>query len=300
MYNPQLDTFICTADNGSFNRAAEKLFISSTAVIKQINTLEKRLGLKLFTRTRQGVALTAAGCVLYRHAKSIIECSQKAVIQAKQAMNVSSKAFCVGTSILNPCKPFMNIWYRICDRFPGYKLHIVPFEDNHEGILSEIEALGEKFDFLIGGCDSKEWLKRCNFLKLGEYRQCVAVSRTHALAKMKSLSIDDLSGQTVMMVKRGDSDTVDGVRERLEAHGGVTIEDTPHFYDMEVFNRCEQNQSVLLTLDFWKDVHPSLVTIPVRWDYALPYGILYPLDCDDDIKNVIEAISEIKDSIQIS
>ena len=39
MYNAQLDTFICIADNGSFNKAAEKLFISSTAVIKQINAL---------------------------------------------------------------------------------------------------------------------------------------------------------------------------------------------------------------------------------------------------------------------
>lgn len=28
MYNPQLETFLCVAECGSFNKAAEKLFIS--------------------------------------------------------------------------------------------------------------------------------------------------------------------------------------------------------------------------------------------------------------------------------
>lgn len=44
MYNPQLDTFLCVAESGSFNKAAEKLYISPPAVIKQINLLEESLG----------------------------------------------------------------------------------------------------------------------------------------------------------------------------------------------------------------------------------------------------------------
>ena len=50
MYNPQLETFIRVADAGSFNKAAEELFISPPAVIKQINLLEAQLGLTLFVR----------------------------------------------------------------------------------------------------------------------------------------------------------------------------------------------------------------------------------------------------------
>lgn len=48
MYNKHLETFIKVADLGSFSRAAETLYISSTAVIKQINLLEQELGLQLF------------------------------------------------------------------------------------------------------------------------------------------------------------------------------------------------------------------------------------------------------------
>ncbi len=88
------------------------------------------------------------------HAKAIIDYSDKAVQEARLLAAEVDTTFCVGTSILNPCKPFMDLWYQVCHRLPGFKLHIVPFEDDHQGILGEISALGEKFDFLIGACDS--------------------------------------------------------------------------------------------------------------------------------------------------
>ena len=46
MYNPQLETFIKVVDRGSFSKAAEDLFISPSAVIKQINILETKFGFK--------------------------------------------------------------------------------------------------------------------------------------------------------------------------------------------------------------------------------------------------------------
>jgi Transcriptional regulator len=48
MYNPQLETFLCVAEAGSFNKAAEQLSITPTAVIKQINLLESNLQVQLF------------------------------------------------------------------------------------------------------------------------------------------------------------------------------------------------------------------------------------------------------------
>ena len=54
MYNPQLDTFICVVEAGSFSKAAEELYISAPAVIKQINSLENSLDLQLFERTPTG------------------------------------------------------------------------------------------------------------------------------------------------------------------------------------------------------------------------------------------------------
>lgn len=293
MYNPMLDTFIAVADCGSFTKAAERLFISPTAVMKQINHLEEHLALKLIERAPSGVRLTPAGEVIYKNAKFMIDYSEKSVAEANAATKAYDTTFCVGTSLLNPAKPFMDLWYRVNRLFPDYKLHLVPFEDDHEGILSEIEKLGVKFDFLIGVCDSRMWLSLCNFLPLGRYPKMIAVSREHRLAGKARLKIEDLYGETLMMVKRGDSPENDLLRDDLEQnHPQITIEDTPQFYDLEVFNRCAQSGRVLLTTACWQEVHPGLVTIPVNWDYSIPYGILYSLDPPEDILRFIETVRE--------
>lgn len=294
MYNPLLNTFIAVIDYGSFTKAAEALYISPTAVMKQINALESHLQLKLTERTPSGVRLTEAGAVIYRDAKFLMDYSRKSISGAQAAARAKDNTFCVGTSLLNPAKPFMDLWYRVNQAFPSYKLHLVPFEDNHDGILKEIEQLGEKFDFLIGVCDSKEWLSRCHFLPLGQYRKMIALPREHRLAVKSRLRIEDLYGETLMMVRRGDSGTNDFIRNDLEKnHPQIQIEDTPSFYDLSVFNRCAETGNVLLTIECWQEVHPSLVSIPVDWDYLIPYGLLYSLDAPEDVLQFVEAAENI-------
>lgn len=294
MYNPQLKAFVTAADCGSFTKAAEKLFISSTAVMKQINSLENHLGLKLINRTNQGIKLTPAGQSIYKDALFIFDYSEKSIEKAKKYTEEYEMTFCVGTSILNPCKPFMDLWYKLSPQFPGYRLNIVPFEDEHTNIVAEISSLGEKFDFLTGICDSATWLDRCGFLKLGEYKKCIAVNANHRLAKKKIIRLSDLYGENLMMVKAGDSAVNDRIRaELMHHHPQIHLVDTPHFYDMSVFNRCAQSNDVLLTIECWQDVHPLLVTIPVEWEFTIPYGILYAKDPPEDVKRLIGIVEEL-------
>lgn len=119
MYNPLLTAFVCAADCGSFTKAAEKLYLSPTAVMKQINTLESHLQLQLISRTNQGIRLTAAGESIYADAKFLFDYSARAVRRARQRMSDYEKTFCVGTSILNPCKPFVDLWSRPFRPFSG-------------------------------------------------------------------------------------------------------------------------------------------------------------------------------------
>lgn len=291
MYNPQLKIFVSVVDCGSFTKAAENLFITPPAVMKQINALEKHLDVKLLERTPHGVRLTPAGEIIYKDAKFLFDYSMTSIQNARNAMDRYNHTFCVGTSLLNPAKPFMDLWYEASREFPDYRLHIVPFEDDHEGIVSEIAQLGTKFDFLIGVCDSRTWLDKCNMLQIGQFRKMCAVSREHHLASKECLEISDLYGETLMMVAEGDSGVNDFIRNDLTRnHPQIRIEDTPHFYDISVFNRCAETQNVLLTLECWKDVHPGLVTIPVNWDYKIPCGLMYALDPPKDVIKFVETV----------
>ena len=49
------------AQEGSFNKAAQKLFISQPALTKRIARLEDTLGMKLFHRSNKGILLTEFG-----------------------------------------------------------------------------------------------------------------------------------------------------------------------------------------------------------------------------------------------
>ena len=124
----------------------------------------------------------------------------------------------------------------------------------------------------------------------------ISVPREHRLAKKNIIDLEELHGETLMMVRRGDSEENDLLRADLEKnHSQIKIEDTPQFYDMSVFNRCAETGNVLLSLECWKDVHPGLVSVSVNWDYSIPYGILYSSDAPEDVLQFVKAAeSQIK------
>lgn len=113
MYNHQLDTFIVVADSGSFNKAAETLFISPPAVIKQINLLEDSLGVRLFTRTHRGLQLTKAGQSVYEDARYIIAYCRESVERAKKADDTQPSVLRIGTSTMTPGQTIVDMWTQI-------------------------------------------------------------------------------------------------------------------------------------------------------------------------------------------
>lgn len=292
MYNRQIQTFIQVADSGSFTSAAEKLFITSASVMKQINGLENLIGVKLLERTNHGVSLTPAGCSIYKDAKKIIASCNEAMERARQIAGTRQSMIRVGTSLLNPCKTLFDLWGRISGGTSEFQLQIVPFEDNADTILSVLSSLGKTIDIIVGSCGSTEWKRRCNVHLLGTYKVCCGVPRQHRLAGKTQLVISDLYGETLIMGAGGDTPELDHLRAMLMAeHPGIHIMDTKPYYDANVFNTCEHMNGVLLTLDAWKDIHPSLITIPVDWEYEVPYGIIYPKEPSADVKQFLSKIS---------
>ena len=59
----------------------------------------------------------------------------------------------------------------------------------------------------------------------------------------------------------------------------IILEDVGYFYDLDTFNRCEEEGCLLLTLDAWDNIHPSLKdeVLPVLSYYHLMLGILFIL-----------------------
>lgn len=276
MYNPQLETFLRVADAGSFNKAAEESYITSTAVIKQINLLEESLGLKLFERTHRGLYLTKAGKSLYQDSKYIIQYCKDSVTRAKNAMQEDSNVIRIGTSPITPAQLLMQLWPKIQEQCPDIKFQIIPFENTPENAREILRNLGKNID-VVGGIFDETMLdlRSCAGLELSREPLCCAVSVHHPLAAKDKLKIEDLYGENLLLMHREWSRYVDKLRDDLwKNHSQIHIVDFD-FYDVNIFNRCENGKDILMAIPGWANVHPLLKVIPVEWEHHIPYGLLH-------------------------
>lgn len=290
MYNPQLETFLRVADAGSFNKAAEESFITPTAVIKQINLLEASLNVQLFERTHRGIVLTKAGKSLYQDAKYVIQYSKEAVIRAQNAMQENTDVIRIGTSPMTPVQFLMQLWPKIQENCPGMKFQIVPFENTPENARNILGNLGQNID-VVGGIFDETMLRLrgCAGLELFYTPLCCAVSVYHPLAEKNILRMEDLYGQNLMLMRRNWSMYVDRLRDDIwQNHPQINIIDFD-FYDVNVFNRCENGNDILMAVSVWENVHPLLKIIPVEWKHSIPYGLLHSQQPSDTVKRFLEA-----------
>ena len=295
MYNPQLETFIKVADAGSFNKAAEQSFITATAVIKQINLLETALGVALFDRTHRGLTLTKAGKSLYRDSKYIIQYCRDSVVRAKNAMQQDEQIIRIGTSPMTPAQVLLALWPKIHEHYPNMKFQLVPFENTPENAKEILANLGQNIDIVAGIFDETLLdLRKCKGFELMRNPICCAVSINHPLAKKDRLKVTDLYGENLMLIHRGWSHYVDKLRDDLWMnHPQIKIIDFD-FYNVSVFNQCENSNDVLMAIDSWQSVHPLLKIIPVEWDYSIPYGLLHSPEPTKTVQDFLSIIQKIK------
>lgn len=88
--------FAAVATEGNLTRAAEGLFVSQPALTKQIRGLENLLGARLFTRSRAGMTLTAAGHALADRVPALLAGWDQALQEARAAASQAGQVLRVG------------------------------------------------------------------------------------------------------------------------------------------------------------------------------------------------------------
>ena len=293
MYNPQLTTFISVAENGSFTKAADALFITPTAVMKQINTLEERLGITLFDRTNHGLQLTEAGKSFLQDAKYIIDYSDRAIEKAREIDNKDKvQSIRIGTSIMTPAKFLLDVWAEIQKFNPYFKIELIPFENTPINSVEILKNLGKHIDIVAGLYDDNFLKERCcQAAHLYDKQLLFAIPVTNPLCSKRKIELADLKGQKVLLIRKNWNEYIDDLREDLTA-SGVTIEEFEMF-NLNAYNRAVQENVPIITVEGWEDVHPLLKIVPADWEYRIPFGILYSPTPSKQVKDFIGAMKKI-------
>ena len=122
----QLKVFLAVADTLSFTRAAERVFLTQSAVSHQMANLERELGCQLVERRGRSIGLTPAGRALAQHARRVFATIEEATIAARQAAQPGLGRLRIGASS-TACQYIIPEALReFRESFPGYTLSIIP------------------------------------------------------------------------------------------------------------------------------------------------------------------------------
>ena len=277
--------------NSSFLETPHLRIASSTAVIQQVNLLENLCGFRLFVRSNHGVKLTPAGRSLYEDAKTLIRFSEDALQKARLLAESSESTLRIGTSLLYKCRMLPDLWPKVNEIQPDLRIEIRPMKE-YEDRQTIFSRLGSDFD-LFEGIYASAWDGTCKFLELDRTPICCAVSKSHRLAKASLLSMQDLSGEVLVMPIKGASDELDAFRNViLRDYPSAKIIDS-NYYGVDTFAMCEMNSYILITQPVYEDIHPNLVTVPLLTDFSMPYGLVYAKEPTMAAEKFIRAVKTL-------
>ncbi|HHC9656474.1 TPA: LysR family transcriptional regulator [Staphylococcus aureus] len=290
MYNNQIKTFIKVADIGSFNKASQELFIATSSIIKQINSLENRLDVNLFERTPQGLKLTHPGQIIYRASKDIITMTNDAVKQAQNVKDKENLIIRLGVSPVTPGKLLIDSWEKVKEYNPHTKLEIIPYQNSMENAHHILQNLGVEIDLVIGILDSLMLsYYQCNGIELYNTPVRINVPSNHRLVEKSVISIDDLKNESIYIMKNDLSSSFSNVREYLQQFNDIHLIDIDGL-ETRNFNDAENKGNLILSIKELKDIHPLMQQIDVNWAFEVPIGIFYPEFPSSNICNIIEIL----------
>src|SRR6476620_5837915 len=191
-----LRVFCAVAQNLSFTRAAETLFLTQSAVSHQVAALEKELGAPLFERRGRTVALTPAGNALNDRAQRVFSALEEAADAVKLAAQPGLGRLRIGASP-TACQylvPESLREFREC--FPSYRLSITPGDSP---LVAE-RVLDGSID--LGILIKPEQRLKLAYVDLFEDELGFVVSALHPWAKAGRVDRKDLARQRMVFYSR--------------------------------------------------------------------------------------------------
>ncbi len=176
----KLNYMITIADEGSLSKAAEKLFITPSALSQYISREEDLLGVPLFSRSREKWILTYAGKVYIDAARRMININDDTERLIQDIADCNVGEFTVG---ITPGRVtlFGAIYPAFKEKYPNIKIHL---KENSWGALQR-QLLDNQLDLAFTSLDdiTRQPVAGLKADVLAEESFILMVPRSHRLAK---------------------------------------------------------------------------------------------------------------------
>ena len=205
MYNltfQQIYAFLTAARFSNLSKAAEYLLVSQPALSRTLGRFEETVGLKVFSRSNQGVKLLPAGKYLYSEMEPLYDAIETAI---RNAQSIAEPAM-AQLRIIQP------IAYSVVDDYSAPKEFIKKFEDKYPNVqveetLCDFQELRQRLEY--GNADiviSQDFaiadITNISSRRVAPYNMFVAVSHLHPLARHDIILPEMLADETLHIVPK--------------------------------------------------------------------------------------------------
>jgi DNA-binding transcriptional LysR family regulator len=190
----QLKYIIKVAETGSITEAAKALFISQPSLSNAIREIEKEAGLTLFTRSRQGIALTKEGLEFLGCARNVVQ--QMELLEDKYITNASKKIrFAVSTQHYTFTS---NAFVEMIERFGQERYEFILNETQTRQIMEDVKNRFSDLGVLFISQENEAVIRKelaernLEFHELFSAKPHAFMSVTHPLAARTAVTLEEL------------------------------------------------------------------------------------------------------------
>jgi len=203
----QMESLIHLVDEGSFSRAAKRVFLTQPSLTKHIKNLEEVVNARIVNRENMGISLTPEGKILYDYARRILKLRDEAkekILRIKE--NESGNIF-VSASTIPATYILPHLLNKLKKFFPDIRAYIQA-NDSEETLGMILNNQAE-----IGFIGKHTLNRRLNVEPLWKDRLVLAAPADHPWRKKDYVTLDEVSKEP-FIIREGGSAT----REILEEY----------------------------------------------------------------------------------
>lgn len=291
MFEESVKTFVQVVKCGSFSKAAESMYLSPNAIKKRIKILEDKTGVTLLFRSNKGVTLTKAGESLYQDLLSINTQYQKAVDKAQIIHNRSGEALCLGMMNTFSETFTTNRWYEARRKLRQNPVQLVYYGDTLDDMDEMFQDVGKKADMCIDIYDSdtaeKYGLKA---QRISEFPLYVGIPDEDAESYGEEISLSELEGQTIALLKYGRTRIFDLIHDRIrKEYPAISVKEIDG-YSIRTFSDCRDAKNCILLTENQIGLYPFFTFLPMKSQISVPFGVYYKNEHSKVIEHFIAQI----------
>lgn len=285
----QLRYFVAVADHRSFRRAADSLAISQPPITKQVQALERVLGVPLLKRSKRSFALTPAGEAFHIEARMMLAGLERVCDTIRGLHGVKARSFAIGMAddfIYSPHFDRLMARARELDiriettvgLSPSLELQVA--HGIVDAALLNLPLTGEPAGLVVR--------------PITPSRMCALVPRKHPLARFDRVRPSALEDMPLVMCPDAPPNAFARQADRMFVMAGVTPIITERSTSTAIVElMVERGAGVGLSTEYSvRPRHPRLKLVPIDADEAIyRHAVAYRADRgNEDLINLLSSL----------